>query len=190
MNPRWKLACATLMSIALIPMTATADWVLDNSQSALYFVSIKKDHIAETHSFKQLTGAITSAGQGSLGIDLASVETNIDIRNTRLRDHLFETSKFPTAKVSVDLSKTGVKPGIQTLNVSLDLHGIKKDIPATVAITEANQTVAVATVAPVILNAADFDLAGGLTILREIGSVDSISNVVPVTFFLSFVKQN
>jgi hypothetical protein len=40
-----------------------------------------------------------------------------------------------------------------------------------------------------LLNAADFDLAGGLTILREIGAVSSISNAVPVTFFLSFVKQ-
>jgi hypothetical protein len=39
------------------------------------------------------------------------------------------------------------------------------------------------------LNAADFGLAGGLSTLREIASLDSISNAVPVTFLLSFVKQ-
>lgn len=190
MNHLPRLVFAILLAATLSPIAACADWVLDNSQSALYFVSIKKDHVAETHTFKQLAGTITAAGQGNLTIDLASVETHIDIRNTRMRDHLFETGKFANATVSVDLGKTGVKPGIQTLNVLLDLHGVKKEIPATVAITEVNNTVQVTTVAPIMLNAADFDLAGGLTILREIGAVEHISNAVPVTFFLSFVKQN
>jgi polyisoprenoid-binding protein YceI len=102
---------------------------------------------------------------------------------------LFETKTFANANVSVDLSKTGVKPGIQTVNVTLDLHGVKKEIPATVAITEVGTTVQVTTVAPIMLNAADFGLAGGLSTLREIASLDSISNAVPVTFLLSFVKQ-
>ncbi|OQX14641.1 MAG: hypothetical protein BWK73_09005 [Thiothrix lacustris] len=47
----------------------------------------------------------------------------------------------------------------------------------------------VTTVAPIVLNAADFDLAAGLTALREIAGLTSISNAVPVTFFLSFVKR-
>ena len=181
--------CNTVLSFALLSGTAMADWVLNNQQSALYFVSIKKDHIAETHTFKTLSGGITKAGQGSLNIDLASVSTNIDIRDQRMREQLFDTKKFAMASVSVDLSKTGVKPGIQTVNVTLDLHGVKKEIPATVAITEVGNTVQVTTVAPLVLNAADFDLAAGLTALREIAELTSISNAVPVTFFLSFVKQ-
>lgn len=183
------LICKTALSFALLSGTAMADWVLDNTQSALYFVSIKSDHIAETHTFKTLSGGITKAGQGSLNIDLASVSTNIDIRDQRMREQLFDTQKFATASVSVDLSKTGVKPGIQTVNVTLDLHGVKKEIPATVAITEVGNTVQVVTVAPIMLNAADFDLAAGVTALREIAELPSISNAVPVTFFLSFVKQ-
>lgn len=184
-----KLIGGSLLGFWLLTGSALADWVLDNSKSGLYFVSIKKDHIAETHTFKNLSGRITKAGQGSLVIDLASVKTNIDLRDERIRDHLFETKTFPTATVSVDLAKTGVKPGIQTVNVTLDLHGVKKEVPATVALTEVGNTVQVATVAPIILDAADFNLAGGLTVMREIGSVSSISNAVPVTFFLSFVKQ-
>ncbi|WP_308873603.1 hypothetical protein [Thiothrix subterranea] len=46
----------------------------------------------------------------------------------------------------------------------------------------------VTTVAPIVLNAADFDLAAGVTALREIAELPSISNAVPVTFFLNFVK--
>lgn len=183
------LICKTALSFALLSGTAMADWVLDNTQSALYFVSIKSDHMAEIHTFKTLSGVITKAGQGSLNIDLASVSTNIDIRDQRMREQLFDTQKFATASVSVDLSKTGVKPGIQTVNVTLDLHGVKKEIPATVTLTEVGNTVQVSTVAPIVLNAADFDLAAGITALREIAELPSISNAVPVTFFLSFVKQ-
>ncbi|MEZ5453021.1 MAG: YceI family protein [Thiothrix sp.] len=190
MKQRLKLAAQILLPLLLLSQAAAADWVLDNDKSALYFVSIKKENVAETHTFKNLSGLITEAGQGSLAIDLASLETNIDIRNTRMRDHLFETSKFATATVSVDLTQTGLKPGIQTVKVILDLHGVKKEIPAVVAITEVGNTVQVASVAPVILDAAEFDLAGGLTTLREIGAVASISNAVPVTFFLSFAKQD
>ncbi len=178
----------TTLGFALLASTAMADWVLDNQQSALHFVSIKKDHVAETHTFKTLSGAITKAGQGSLHIDLASVSTNIDIRDQRMREQLFDTKKFTSANISVDLRKTGVKPGIQTVNVTLDLHGVKKEIPATVALTEVGNTVQVTTVAPIVLNAADFDLAAGVTALREIAALPSISNAVPVTFFLSFVK--
>lgn len=184
-----KFVGSTAFVFALLSGTALADWVLDNSKSALYFVSIKKQDIAETHTFKKLSGVITSAGQGTLSIDLTSLATNIDIRDERMRDHLFETKTFASANVSVDLSKTGVKPGIQPINVTLDLHGIKKEIPAQVAITEVGTSVQITTVAPIILNAEDFGLAGGLSTLREIASLESISNAVPVTFLLNFVKQ-
>ncbi|WML90032.1 YceI family protein [Thiothrix lacustris] len=184
-----KFASSTALSFVLLSSTAFADWTLDNSKSALYFVSIKKDHIAETNTFKTLSGLITTAGQGSLNIDLSSVSTNVDIRDQRVRDYLFDTKTFSNATVSIDLGTTGIKPGIQTVNATLGLHGMKKDITATVAVTEVGDTIQVATVAPILLNAADFDLAGGLTMLREIGAVSSISNAVPVTFFLSFVKQ-
>ncbi|MBJ6610029.1 MAG: YceI family protein [Candidatus Thiothrix moscowensis] len=185
-----QLVSATLLAFVCSTGTALADWVLDNSKSALYFVSIKKDHVAETHTFKELSGRITSAGMGNLDINLTSVHTNVDIRDERIRDHLFETKTFAKASVTVDLSKSGVKPGIQPVTVTLDLHGVKKEVQALVALTEVGNSVQVATVAPILLNAADFDLAGGLTAMREIGAVESISNAVPVTFFLSFVKQS
>lgn len=180
---------AAILAFGVMTTSAFADWVLDNDQSALYFVSIKKTHVPDMHTFKQLSGRITEGGQGSLAIDLGSLDTGIEIRGQRMRDQLFEASKFTKAKITVDLAETGVKPGIQEVKATLDLHGKQQEVPATVAVTETGNTVQVSTVAPIVLNAEDFDLAAGITTLREIAGLDSISNVVPVTFFLSFVKQ-
>lgn len=184
-----KLASKILLASSLLSATAYADWVLDNNKSALYFVSIKNQNNAETHTFKTLSGTIDNNGTGSLSIDLTSVDSNIAIRNQRLRELLFMTDKFATTTVSIDLRTTGIKAGIQTINATLELHGVKKDIPATLAVTLVNNSIEVATVAPIILSAADFGLDGGITTLREIASLQSISNAVPVTFFLSFTQQ-
>lgn len=181
-----KLATTILLSANLFTTSAYADWILDNTKSALYFASIKKQSVAEIHQFKQLDGTIDKSGQGNLTIDLASVETNVAIRNQRLRETLFETQQFPKAIIGIDLRQTGIRSGIQTITVTLDLHGVKKEIPATIAVVASEKQVYIATVAPIILNAADFGLEGGLTVLREIASLDSISNAVPVTFFLNF----
>lgn len=180
---------AVVCLLLALPSATWADWVLDNAQSALHFVSVKQGDKAETHTFQQLSGVITSQGQGKLEIDLASVATNIPIRDTRMRELLFETARFPKATVTVDLAKVGVKPGIQTLPVTLELHGVKQELPSTVAITEVGRTVQVASVAPVVVDAAAFGLADGVGKLREVAGLDSISLAVPVTFFLSFVAQ-
>lgn len=169
--------------------SALADWILDNSQSGLYFVSIKKQDVAEIHTFNHLSGTVNTTGQSILAIDLASLQTNIDVRNERMRDHLFETGTFTSATVLADLGSKGLQPGIRDLDVTLELHGMQKQVSAKVAVTEVGNSLQVATVAPVILNAADFGLASGIATLREIASLDSISTAVPVTFWLTFVRE-
>lgn len=180
----------TAFSLALLSGSAIADWTLDNQQSALHFVSIKKDHVAEVHNFKTLSGTVTAEGKGSLEIDLASVNTNVEIRDERMREKLFDTAKFAKANISVDLGADGIKPGIQTITATLDLHGVKKELTATVAVTENGDNLQVATVAPILINAEDFDLAAGVNTLRELAQLPSISNAVPVTFVLNFVKKS
>jgi len=72
------------LALALAAPAALADWQLDNGDSTLDFISVKKSTVGEVHHFKQLSGSITDAGQASVDIELASVETNIPIRNERL----------------------------------------------------------------------------------------------------------
>ncbi|MFN3786026.1 MAG: YceI family protein [Thiothrix sp.] len=177
------------LSLVLLSSSAMADWTLNNEQSALHFVSLKKEHVAEVHTFKTLSGTVGTDGKASLAIDLASVNTNVEIRDQRMREMLFDTAKFTTANITVDLGADGVKPGIQNIKATLDLHGMKKDIDATVAVTENGDNLQVATVAPIIINADDFGLADGINALREAAQLPSISKAVPVTFVLSFAKQ-
>ena len=71
-------------------------WLLNTADSNLSYVSIKKDHVAELNHFSRnednvipLSGSIKSDGTALLKIDLNSVESAIDIRNSRLLSFLF-----------------------------------------------------------------------------------------------------
>lgn len=185
-----------LLSLMALPLSAFADWQLEGGDSSINFVSVKKSTVAETHFFKSLSGTISDDGHAKITIDLASVETNIPIRNERMQKMLFETATFASATLTttVDAAKLkALKPGqtmALTANVSVELHGEKKTEPAQLQVTalEDNQLL-VTTSAPVVVNAGDFKLLEGIGKLREVAGLDSISPLVPVTAKLLF-KQN
>ena len=58
-----------------------AKWTAVEDQSRIAFGSIKKDTVGEVHHFEGVTGTVGEDGKLTLAVDLASVETNIDIRN-------------------------------------------------------------------------------------------------------------
>ena len=60
-------------------------WQLDPEASAITFLSVKKDTIAETSQFAAISGQITERGVAQLIIALDSVDTKIDLRNVRMR---------------------------------------------------------------------------------------------------------
>ena len=96
-----------LAVVAFIAAPAWADWTLNNEQSQLSFISIKKGDVAEVHRFDQLSGSFGGKGNIELTIQLASVDTAIPIRDERMREMLFNTKAFPTASLSakVDAAK-------------------------------------------------------------------------------------
>ena len=53
---------------------AFSAWTLDNANSRLNFISIKKGDIAEIHHFTQLSGQVDDSGKANLEINLGSVE--------------------------------------------------------------------------------------------------------------------
>ena len=191
----------TLKSIALasllaLPVSAFADWQLAGDDSSVNFVSVKKSTIAETHFFKSLSGSISDSGDAKVTIDLASVETNIPIRNERMQKMLFETAKFAEATVStsVDAAKLkALKPG-QTMSVDADvsvaIHGESKTHKAKLHVTGLEGgSLLVTTKAPILLNAGDYKLLEGIEKLREVAGLDSISPMVPVTTSLVFEQK-
>ena len=83
---KWLILCV------FIAPTCVADWVLDSENSHLSFVSIKNGVVAEVHRFDTLRGGVNDNGTAALKIGLASVETNIPIRNDRIKSMLFDVA--------------------------------------------------------------------------------------------------
>ena len=171
-----------------------AQWELDSGKSAVNFVSIKNDTVAEIHSFTSLVGYIGVDGKVQLGIDLDSVETLVPIRNERMRELLFETAKFPAANISAQVDPVILAAAVDgavvtaDLPVTLSLHGIEQALTVPVVVVgESDKRLWVLTARPVMVNAADFGLGGGVTALRDIAGLKAISVAVPVTLQLVFI---
>ena len=188
-------ASAAFLALALHAAPALADWQLVEGDSRLSFASIKGGDIGEVHHFKKLSGAVKDDGTVSVDINLASVETLIDIRNERMQKMLFNVADFPLATVSakVDMAQLqALVPGesaMADVEATLSLVGESNTIDAPLMVTRLSaDKVMVQPVNLVMLDAAEYDLINGVEKLREIAGLDSISTAVPVTF--AFVFQN
>jgi polyisoprenoid-binding protein YceI len=174
---------------------AIAKWSLVAEESVLTFISIKNTNVAEVHRFHTLSGDVSKSGQLELSIDLASVDTQVPIRDERMRDVLFETGQFPRATLSARLDPAVLQdlPVGQSKRVSteatLDLHGQSKVIQiAALVIRPNDRELVVTSLQPLILNAADFGLADGVEALRAVVQLPNISLAVPVSFILKFSR--
>lgn len=132
--------CLLLMVSLMVCSTAWAEWALDGDESTVNFISIKNNSVGETHSFTSLAGSIAETGKVQLMIDLNSVETLIPIRNERMRELLFDTVKFPAAKIAAQVDpevlKTVANGGMVRADVpiTITLHGREKTLPAAVIV--------------------------------------------------------
>ncbi len=198
MNGKIRFGVKLLMvALLLVTGRAWAQWELDNGNSSVNFVSIKNGSVAEVHSFTSLVGYIGAEGKVRLGIDLNSVETLIPIRDERMREMLFEVVKFPTVNITAQVDPAVIAAAADggvlsvDLPVTLSLHGQEQVLTIPVVVLgEGNGGLRVFTSRPVIVNAADFGLDGGVTALREIAGLKSISTAVPVTLQLVFVPAD
>lgn len=173
----------------------TSAWTVDGAASELSYVSIKAGDIAETNSFESLSGSVTAEGAAVIEIDLASVNTGIDIRDERMRDIFFVVADNPTATVTAQIDPASfealsVGESTQTtLDGTLALKGVEAPFEAEVTVTRAgpDRVLAVSN-APVIVEARSFELTDGLAQLQELAGLPSITPVVPVTFSLTFTR--
>ena len=171
---------------------AVAQWELDSSMSSINFVSVKNSAIAENHKFTSLMGYIGEQGTVQLSVDLDSVDTLIPIRDERMRKLLFDTAKFPTAKVEAQVNPEVLAEvaGGGTVNteipVNLSLHGVERSLKVPVVVFSDGGGLRVVSARPVLLSTPDFELDPGVEALREVAGLDTISIAVPVTLNLQF----
>lgn len=172
-------------------------WVLDDDDSRLSFVTVKAGEIAEAHSFAKLSGTVGADGAASLVIDLASITSNIDVRDGRMREFLFETGTYPTANVSAQIDPaafSALKVGesrLLPLSATLSLHGVEAPLDAELSVTRIDgDEVKVETASPIIVDAASYGLTDGIAKLQELAGLPGITPQVPVTFSLVFEKAD
>lgn len=188
------LKLISAFSILLLTVgLARADWTLDMENSQLSYASIKKGSIGESNHFQSLEGRITDKGEITLLIDLASVETWIDIRNYRMKEFFFQTAEFPVATLrgQVDMKKfNDLKVGGQQsfdVTFDFDLHGQGQTIEAELVILRLTKgTVVVFPSEFIFLDVEKFNLLSGLKKLQELAKLPSISSSIPITFHLTF----
>lgn len=184
---------AVLLLLALATSPVGAEWRLDNEHSTLSFVTFKKTHVGEVHTFKELGGTVADDGQLQIEIALDSVATHIPIRDKRMRESLFETQQFTTAKLTgqVDSAVFDMleeQPLVaMAVEAELALHG--EQVPLTLRIDVARlskEQIFVTSRLPVLVQADDFNLVKGVEKLRELAGLPSITRTVPVQFALMF----
>ncbi|BDX06591.1 cellulose binding domain-containing protein [Planctobacterium marinum] len=172
------------------------DYQLDSANSALWFVSTKKLHTLESHTFTEIAGELTTQGDASLRISLDSVDTGIATRDQRMREHLFDTATFSETEVLLSFDAEQISAmavgtsEFLTVEALLNMHGLSVAVSASLRVSKLNSgSLLVVNTQPIIINATDFNLDAGIETLKELAGLASISYAVPVNFHLLFQPQ-
>lgn len=174
---------------------ALADWKMDTKNSNISYGTIKNDAIGESNYFKTINGNITDAGAINVEIDLASVDTQLELRDERMRDIVFKVVDNPKAKLTgnIDLKpfeslKNGENSVIET-SVTLELVGEVIEIDTTLVVVRLGENkVLVIPQNVLFIDADDFELADAIETLRELAGLDTIATVAPMSFYLTFTR--
>ena len=182
-----------LAACCLASAAAQADWSLDAEASSFLYVTSKASALSEVNNFTGLSGSISDAGEATLEIDLASVSTNIEIRDERMRDLVFQVADFPSATVQVNVDSArldALKVGEQlddSWDATISLHGMEQTLAAGLRVTKlADDAVQVHTLQPLLVAASSFGLSAGVEQLREVAGLPSINPNVVVNFTLVY----
>jgi polyisoprenoid-binding protein YceI len=184
------------LAVLFLAPVAGASWTVDNDHSRLSFVSIKAGTVAEVHHFGELRGGVDDDGRFELVINLDSVETQIPIRNERMREMLFDTAAYPDAMLTAPIDLSAVQSltvGDQTTitaEAQLALSGRTSTLTIQAVVARlSDDRLLVTSTQPLTLNADMLGLGEGVEALREVAGLPSISPAVPVSFRLTLVED-
>lgn len=186
----------TLALSLIISSAALADWTLDNENSVVNFTSTKNISKSEINQFDLISGSISDSAKVNISIDLSSANTHVEIRDQRIKKHLFNSSKLTDATITTQLDKGLLRSLASSskttkINAALTLNGITKTIVVDVQATQLpSGAIAVKSLKPIQIDAVDYLLNTGIDTLKDIAKLSSISYIVPVTFDLTFKQNN
>ena len=201
-SSRQRMTALALLLCGMFPLVATAQstllqggWQLDREASSLRFQSIKNGSKIETSSFANFDGTLDEQGNATLLVELNSVDTEVDLRNVRMRFLFFETFKFPVASITTRVEQEALEELVSKRRISLpvefdlDLHGVSQTLTADTVLTLfTDNQIAITSESPVTIMADQFDLMEGILKLQEAANVE----IVPsgsVSFDLIFTRN-
>lgn len=195
---RWKYALMASV-FAIAPQTVLSQesifapgWTMNAETSTLRFQSVKNETKVESSTFGSYAGTIDENGLATVRILMDSVDTNVDLRNVRMRFLLFETFQYPEAVITMQLDPAEledlqeVRRKVMTATYTIALHGVTSEREAEIQVMLLDDnTVYVSSGTPISLPTADFDLDGGVAKLEEAAKVEIIPSAT-VTFDFVF----
>lgn len=185
------MKAVTIASAIVATPVLASGWTLAPEGSHLAYGTIKKDTVGEVNSFTRLSGHVSADGMAEIQIDLASVETNIDIRNERMIEHVFRKVGTATLTAAFDMDEvSGLAVGQTTVvdaEAALSLAGAEVEFDAEMFVARlSDTTVMVTTNDMVFLGTEDAGLNAGVDKLMELAKLPGITRTVPVTARLIF----
>lgn len=130
-----------VLLLLLSPLLSAAEWQLEPDYSRISFVSVKRAKMAEVQRFDRLSGQIDKQGVARIVVPLGTLDSGLALRDERMKDNFFETSRFPEATVESRLDMAGFddlrvgQSRVEKLDFTLDLHGQQRRLKADVLVT-------------------------------------------------------
>lgn len=192
MNIRTVAASAILAAITITPTLAIA-WELSAEDSIVSFGSIKNDYAGEAHTFSGLSGSVSDEGAINVTIDLTTLNTNIDIRNERMGEFVFNGAATAEITAQVDIDEIKNLSAGQSMTTEVDATMMLLGNPVDVYIDAyvlrvSPDQIMVSTNTASYLSTEDMGVDAGIDMLQELASLDSITRVTPITMRLMFER--
>ena len=184
----------TIASAIVAAPAFAADWKLNSEASHLAYGTVKIEDVGEVNSFNKLSGHVSKNGEVEIDIDLSSVETNIDIRNERMIEHVFRKAATATLTAQIDMDKVSKlavgETAVMEVDAKLSLVGTDVEFYTDMFILRVGaDSVMVSTNDMVFISAEDAGVTPGVDKLMELAQLPSITRTVPVTARLMFTQE-
>ena len=194
------LIILTIIGLSLTD-AQSEEWRLKPEQSSLNYLSSKLipgslTTIFEKNKFEKFSGRISNNNEAHLIIDMASVNTGIEIRNQRIMEHVFLTKQYPQAELSLKLPNLENMAPVSDhkINAILSMRGKQQNISTIVRISQltdlsGKKQLLVQNITPVLIKSEDYQMQEGFEKLREIAKLFKIPTTIPVNFSFLFVSS-
>jgi cytochrome c2/polyisoprenoid-binding protein YceI len=186
--------CSSALAIIFAGMADAETWTLDGEASHLAFGSIKKDKIGEVNSFSGLKGTVDADGKADVTIDLTTLETNIDIRNERMLEHVFKGAGEAQLTAQLDMDEVkGLTVGemaVVDVEGALSLLGVSTELDLKMVVVRlAENKVMALSNDMVFVGTEELGVTAGIDKLMELAKLPGITRTSPVTLRLVFTSD-